>query len=94
MKPMLLTVALAVQAGHKSVNATGAALTNYSVRHRIVTDAKEFVANCLLCIHSRSGSKTAFLLSTTLHASKRYEVLYFDHLFSKKMQMITGTHFH
>lgn len=81
LKMKLLIVAHAGQAGHRGGEATCASLREVFTWTGIVTDVKDFVANCLLCVLSRSGSKVPRPLATTLHATKPNNVLHFDYLF-------------
>lgn len=75
------TVTDAGKSGHRGGQATTASIPEKLNWRGKTTDAKDFVANCLLCVLSRSGSKLHRPIATTLHASKRNEVLNFDYLF-------------
>lgn len=69
-KIKLLTIGHAGVAGHKGGDSTAISLQEQFTRSSLLVDAKDFVANFLLCVLSRSGSYVSRPLVATLHASR------------------------
>lgn len=76
LKLKLLTIEHEKKAGNRGGRKTAAALHEEFSWNDITTDAKDVLANCLLCLLSRSASKVPRPLSTTLYASKPNGVLH------------------
>lgn len=55
----------------------------YNGRKGLITDAKNFVSNCLICKLSSSGAQVPRLISQTLHADLPGKILHFDYLILK-----------
>ena len=81
LKLQLLTIAHAGNAGHRGSDATWKALREAFTWTNLRDDTRSFISSCTLCVLSKSGNKVPRPLSTTLHASKPDEVIYFDYLF-------------
>lgn len=81
MNRELLTVAHGGQTSHRGGDVSNISLKEQFTWRGMATDAKDFVANCFLCVISQGRSKIPCPFSTTPHASKRNESIHFDYLF-------------
>jgi len=84
LKLKLLSIAHAGESGHRGIESTVDAITSKYYWDNLTTDVKAFVADCLLCILSKSGRKIPRPLSMTTHASKPGQILHFDFLYLGK----------
>lgn len=68
-------------AGQRGDDAIAAMLKEKFTWRSMTKDFRDFVANGLLCVLSRSSSYDPRVLATAFHGSRQNEVLHFGYLF-------------
>ncbi|MEM1369509.1 MAG: RNase H-like domain-containing protein [Cyanobacteria bacterium P01_H01_bin.15] len=81
LKLRLITIAHAGTAAHRGADSTYHALHEIFYWKNMRADVRSFVAECLLCVMSKSGEKVPRPLASTAHASSPNEIIHFDYLY-------------
>lgn len=81
LKVRLLIIAHAGPAGHRGSESTATMLEEGFTWTGLRQDTADFVAGCLFCVLSKTGTKVPRPLASTLHGSRPNEVLHFDYLY-------------
>lgn len=79
----LLVVAHCHASGHRGMESTDSILREQFTWRwsTLADDTREFVADCIHCMMSKTGKKIPRPVSETLHATKPNEVVHFDFLY-------------
>lgn len=77
----LLAVAHAGAAGHLGVETTINTLPQSFCWKDMLGDTKDFVAGCIFCLLSKSGTKVPRPLASTLHGARPNQVINFEYPF-------------